>query len=863
MQGGYPVDGRGTAVASNSRPREPGPRHPLLEKGTFEQLQRNDIIETRPHILHFGGFQIHKEHSHVLRILNISPSSLRVSIIGPQTQWFKISFDKKGLLAPGMAEDITVTFTPHEWRYYYDTIKIHCGELSENLIVPIHAYPSANDITLPRIVDFGRVAIGTSKSKTIPLSCKIPIQFEYEIVVIEEHPDFTISPLTGVIPADGSTQIVLNFKPSRHGTAHTELQFNIAQFDFEPVTVSVTGSCHPDISRNEVLKGVQSERDVAASMQTRENMIAMVGRLQDKKVRAPLEVRPPVQKVEVLERVVDGVKIPTAGIDTHSTRFVLNQTAGKLPLKDLVSFIKKQREAAETRRRRAEAGRKQGSTDDEASDDDDDKQALELRFDMQYREVDKYDKEKELRSAVAIGEDQMTEEDLHRVEQQRRMRHVKIMHQRMNNDMVRVETVLSHQQVAVPLSYRPQQVPTWDENANETFSVRLQVIDRFVRVGSKCLARVRAAKRCSSLLEAMRNANVTDRASCQAWVESENKAAAAGMVGSKPAGADALSATQAAGAAETEAEKPPVVKINKQDFVLPVQIPTASSGLNVDERVPIEVATLGNFEKFEPVPLNVRLDYKVLRYERMQLPPSAAYMRPHTGETKLSAALEEHSVRGPRGSASDGAEVPLAMPDSCLLPPSHDALSLLIPSTECRTYVGFPDATECDPECRLAQPPPLLGPLDAEPLLPRHLMSVDTPWLATWRRARQIQDPFQYFDPMAPCFAEAGGSFGPRMGTDAGGERLSFLPVGGYAQDLPSDTDDDECDEFKMPPPGKEEFQAACESLKAPLTSELWRKERALEERLSKTCAENNRAVRDRLVEWNSYLSYKNKLYLG
>ncbi|CAK9069160.1 unnamed protein product [Durusdinium trenchii] len=119
-------------------------RHPLLEKETFEKLQRNDVVETRPHILHFGGFQIHKEHTQLLKLVNISPSSLRVSIIGPATQWFKIRFDKKGLLAPGMSEDIMVTFEPHEW--------------------PIHAYPSANDVVLPRMLDFGSIAIGTRGS---------------------------------------------------------------------------------------------------------------------------------------------------------------------------------------------------------------------------------------------------------------------------------------------------------------------------------------------------------------------------------------------------------------------------------------------------------------------------------------------------------------------------------------------------------------------------------------------------------------------------------------------------------------------------------------------------------------------------
>merc|ERR1719327_1946096 len=116
---------------------------------------------------------------------------------------------------------------PHEWRYYYDTVKIHCGELGENLVVPIHAYPSANDIVLPRILDFGRVPIGTSRTKVIPLSCKIPIQFEFEITILEAHPEFEVTPLKGVIPADGTQDVTVTFRPAKHRTARSELQFNV------------------------------------------------------------------------------------------------------------------------------------------------------------------------------------------------------------------------------------------------------------------------------------------------------------------------------------------------------------------------------------------------------------------------------------------------------------------------------------------------------------------------------------------------------------------------------------------------------------------------------------------------------------
>lgn len=43
--------------------------------------------------------------------------------------------------------------------------------------------------------------------------------------------------------------------------------------------------------------------------------------------------------------------------------------------------------------------------------------------------------------------------------------------------------------------------------------------------------------------------------------------------------------------------------------------------------------------------------------------------------------LIPHEVRG---DLFDGAETPLDMPESCLLPPDHDPMSLIVPSTEVR-----------------------------------------------------------------------------------------------------------------------------------------------------------------------------------
>lgn len=838
-------------------------RHPILEKSVFEQLHRNDILETRPHTLHFGGFQIHQEHVSVIRVINISPSSLRLAIIAPSTQWFRISYDKKGLLAPGMSEEVQVIFTPHEWRYYYDTVKIFCGEQSENLVVPIHAYPSTNDIALPRIVDFGRVPIGSSRTKVIPLNCKIPINFEFEITVLESHPDFEIGPLTGMIPKDGTTEIVITYLPTKHRTARAEIEVNISQFDFEPVTVSLVGNCVPDLTRDAVTKRGQAELRAAAAQSSMQDVIMpKAGSMKTK--RAPLELKPPAFVLDGADRIVDGVKVPPR-FDQQATNFVLNQSAGKLPLKDLASFIREQREAADRRRRKAEASPIESSpqSGDEAATlevedeaDTDARQAMELRFEMQFREIEKYDKDKELKSGVAPGEELLTEIQIQHERDVRSRRSKKLLEGHMQEGAARFDSVLSQESVAVPSSFRPALSPHWDENANDMFSMRLQVIDRFVRAGSKCLMRVRAQKNLERIRQAIAENNISDRATCRAWVDAENKAAAASGGGrDEPSAADGETGDE-------DIFRMSMVEI-PLDFVLPVQIPTAQSLMNTEDRQPIEVEPLSNFDEFHPVSIHPRLDYKVLQYERYSVPPAAAYMRPNDDRPRLHAALEELSVRGQRGDALDGAEQVVDMPASCLLPPQHDPLSLLVPSTDCRTYVGFPDFGECDFEYRLSEPAPLLHPLKTESLLPPDLLTLEQPWLDTWRRTRRLRDPFDHYDPFPGSFVEGGGPMGPRLGGDAGGERLSFLPVGGYGRDIPSDTDSDEREDFQMPAPGDEETEKAMQRMSGPLSSELWRKRQRAEERLQKQCDTNNRVVRERLRELNKELDPKNKLFLG
>ena len=131
----------------------------------------------QPSIAHFGGFRLNQSHRLTVRILNQSAARIRVTISPPLTPEFKIhqhkkvslrvrgrrkdSFDtrstpppqKKGFFVPGMYEELDIEFTPTEWRYHQDVLRIRSSD-GTMVSMPLHGYPTMNDVIFPRKIDF-------------------------------------------------------------------------------------------------------------------------------------------------------------------------------------------------------------------------------------------------------------------------------------------------------------------------------------------------------------------------------------------------------------------------------------------------------------------------------------------------------------------------------------------------------------------------------------------------------------------------------------------------------------------------------------------------------------------------------------
>ena len=90
-------------------------------------------------------------------------------------------------------------------------------------------------------IDFGDCFLGETVTKTIPLVCNVPIQFGFEIKVIEPHPDITVSPLKGIIPASGGVDVVVQFRPAALRVCKMEIEVRVGEWSSQLLSSALAG----------------------------------------------------------------------------------------------------------------------------------------------------------------------------------------------------------------------------------------------------------------------------------------------------------------------------------------------------------------------------------------------------------------------------------------------------------------------------------------------------------------------------------------------------------------------------------------------------------------------------------------------
>lgn len=477
-----PVDTSGLLIETmqieEPRKSQHVPNH-LLETKIYTKIAQNSMVLAKPSVIHFGGFEVDKKHTLALSIVNVSTEVIRMHIVPPQTKYFYIKYTKNERLVPGLTLDCTVEFTPDEWRYYYDCIRINCpGE--ENLIIPIHAYPVMSTKDFPQLFNFPPVPVGHKLTKVFPLRCEAPIDFEYQLTYLQPHQAFTVHPMSGIIPANGETEVSVTFCPIEFHTAYMRVQLVISQFNSSPIVCTFTGTSVPGLLTEETINRfsfLEAEGSQESLLDPRSlTPVERARRKKSKKAKLP----PPTNVKQEIE--YKGVKF-SAQLDTpYAVSQVLNQEPGKLRAKDLrdVVVTKDSKPKAATR------------------------QMKEAKFEHQVRQNVYEERQNQLRWQSKLGDEQISTDDRAKILSDRNKAWNIYRYKRCGEPVEDEEygrecTKCTFKRTMRDKDTIPPQTAKFDKYTNDMWHRRHVILGKFAQAARKVIYRLRADYKLKSL----------------------------------------------------------------------------------------------------------------------------------------------------------------------------------------------------------------------------------------------------------------------------------------------------------------------------------------------------------------------------
>ena len=203
------------AIFENSRTRK-SIKGVNIKRAEFD-LNADDFIKVDPKELIINGYEVNQKTSAVVNITNVSSQLQRINIFSDYKKEFEYIMNKKGSLAPGMSQQVTVVFTPRKYKMYESLIRLE-SEKGE-IVVPIKAFPKLNKNKkelLPRTICFGWCEIGDYRQKFFRLESEIDIFYPFEIVLYNSVEGISVSPMLGKIAPNSFVDIKFEFVPSEN-----------------------------------------------------------------------------------------------------------------------------------------------------------------------------------------------------------------------------------------------------------------------------------------------------------------------------------------------------------------------------------------------------------------------------------------------------------------------------------------------------------------------------------------------------------------------------------------------------------------------------------------------------------------------
>ncbi|MCJ8747775.1 hypothetical protein PDJAM_G00157290 [Pangasius djambal] len=448
--------------------------HHLLETRSFAKVKSNNVVEAEPSELHFSGFEVGKDYKKVVKLINVSPEVIHVHILPTQTKYFRTEYTQKSRLVPGLAQTITVHFSPDEWRYFFDSIRIHCkGE--ENLLVAIHAYPVIDDLKIPSHINLFPVPLGHSSTCVIPLSCSCPVDFEFQVHCLKSHEAFRIYPLSGIIPAKGKTDLSVTFTPQQYGMAEVTLQLVISQFNSKPFICTLMASCSPNLTLNQQRENAENAK-TAKDLHTEEVVYLVSPKLKAKVT--------PRREKHTKKKTKPDPYTQSSDVDlSNHARLakMLIQHQDKMSYKDLREAMSHTKTAYQTR------------------------QVKEAAFEDQVRVNAQKDRANHLQWQVHLGDDLVSAEQKIKILKEQEVAASEYM---MNKDMggrkmdiAQIFPKLSSHRVVRSAGQCPACTPVFYVYGSSQLEVRWRVLRLFQQTARKVILQVRMHKRLLLLRE--------------------------------------------------------------------------------------------------------------------------------------------------------------------------------------------------------------------------------------------------------------------------------------------------------------------------------------------------------------------------